>query len=127
MNSCNHEEADTTVAVHVVYALQQGLKTVQVHTIDTDVIVIFPGQFHDLLAIRPLADIWIAFGMGKNFRFYHVNAVCASLGERKSRALPIFMRILGVTPPPHSMAKSKSPLGKPGTHTKMPQRSLFIW
>ena len=103
------------------------MQTVQVRTVDTDVIVILAGQFHDLLAIQPLADIWVAFDMGKNLRFYHVNAVCASLGERKSRALPIFMRILGVTPPPHSIAKAKSPLVKPGTHTKMPQRSLFIW
>jgi len=127
VNSCNHEEADTRVPVHVVHALQQGLKTVQVRTVDTEVVVILAGQFHDLLAIQPLADIWVAFGMGKNLRFYHVNAVCASLGQRKSRTLPIFMRILGVLPPPHSMAKSKSPLGKAGTHTKMSQRSLFIW
>ena len=26
MNSCNHEEADTRVAVHVLHALQQGLR-----------------------------------------------------------------------------------------------------
>ena len=34
MNSCNHGEADTRVEVRVVHALQQGLKTVQVRTID---------------------------------------------------------------------------------------------
>jgi len=67
MNSCNHEEADTRVAVHVLHALQQGLKTVQVRTVDTDVVVVLAGQFHDLLVIQPLADIWVAFGMGKNF------------------------------------------------------------
>ena len=67
MNSCNHEEVDTRVAVHVLHALQQGLKTVQVRTVDTDVIVVLAGQFHDLLVIQPLADIWVAFGMGKNF------------------------------------------------------------
>jgi len=69
MNSCSHEEADTRVAVHVVHALQQGLKTVQVCTVDTEVIVILAGQFHDLLAIQLLADIWIAFGMEKTSDF----------------------------------------------------------
>jgi len=33
MNSCNHEEADNKVAVHVLHALQQGLKIVQVRTV----------------------------------------------------------------------------------------------
>jgi len=65
MNSCNHEEADTRVAVHVVHALQQRLKTVQVRTVDTDVIVILAGQFHDLLAIRPLADIRVTLAWEK--------------------------------------------------------------
>jgi len=68
MNSCNHEEAANKVSVHVVHALQQGLKTVQLRTVDTDVIVILAGQFHDLLAIQPLADIWVAFGMGKKLK-----------------------------------------------------------
>jgi len=77
------------------------------------------------------SNLWLIYGLPlaweKNFRFCHINAACACFGECKSRALPVFMRILGVTPPPHSMAKAKSPLGKPRTHTKMPQRSLFIW
>ena len=28
--------------------------------------------------------------MGKHYRFYHINAICARLGEPKSRALPVF-------------------------------------
>ena len=48
-----------------VHALEQGAKTIQVRTVDTDVVVILAGTFHDLIATHPLADIWVAFGMGK--------------------------------------------------------------
>ena len=90
MDSCNHEEADTRMVVHVQHALEQGARSVLVRTVDTDVIVILAGVFHDLLVIQPLADIWVAFGTGKKYRFYHINNICKSLGEPKSRALPMF-------------------------------------
>jgi len=95
MQNCNHEEADTGVVVHILHALMQGRKTIQVRTVDTDVVVILAGTFHDLIASQLLADIWVAFGMGKNFRFYHINAICASLGELQSRALPVFHAFSG--------------------------------
>ena len=43
MQNCNHEEADTRIVVHVMHALQQGAKTIQVSTVDTDVVVILVG------------------------------------------------------------------------------------
>ena len=85
MKNCNHEEADTRVVVHIVHALEQGAKTIQVRTVDTDVVVILAGTFHDLITTHPLADIWVAFG----------NAICASLGEPKSRALPVLHAFSG--------------------------------
>ena len=48
MSNCNHEEADTRIAVRVLHALQQGLTTVQVRTVDTDVVVVLIGVFHKL-------------------------------------------------------------------------------
>ncbi len=45
------------------------MKTVKVRTVDTDVVVILAGAFHELLVTQPLADIWIAFGRSKNYRF----------------------------------------------------------
>ena len=67
MSSSNHEEADTRIMVHIQHALEQGAKTVHV---DTDVIVILAGLFHDLLVIQPLTDIWVAFGMGNKISPY---------------------------------------------------------
>ena len=42
---CNHEEADTRIVVHVMHALEQGMKSVLVRTVDTDVIVILVIQY----------------------------------------------------------------------------------
>ena len=67
MPSCNHEEADTRLVVHILHALEQRLKRIEVCTVDTDVIVILVGVFVALTRAQPLADIWIAFGMGKDY------------------------------------------------------------
>ena len=95
MPSCNHEEADTQLVVHILHTLEQGLKSIEVRTIDTDVIVILVGAFVELTRVQPLADIWIAFGMGKDFRFYSLNALCSALGDSRSRALPVFHALTG--------------------------------
>ena len=42
-----------------------------------------------------LLDIWVAFGKGKKFKFYSINHICASLGEQKSQALPVFHALTG--------------------------------
>ena len=95
MPSCNHEEADTQLVVHILHALEQGLKSIEVCTIDTNVIVILVGAFVELTRVKPLADIWIAFRMGKDFRFYSLNAFCSALGDLRSRALPVFHALTG--------------------------------
>ena len=45
--------------------------------------------------------------MGKYFRFYSINAICSSLGEAKSRALPVFHAITGCDTVPAFKGKSK--------------------
>ena len=95
MPNCNHEEADTRIVVHVRHALEHGLKKIEVRTIDTDVVVILVGIFFELTTMESPVDIWIAFGMGKNFRLYSVNAIWATLGEPRSRALPVFHALTG--------------------------------
>ena len=53
MPNRSHEEADARIVVHVLHALQQGLTTVQVRTVDTDVVVVLIGVFHMLLLSQP--------------------------------------------------------------------------
>ena len=48
MTECNHKEADTRIVVHIVHALEQGMKTVKVRTADTNVIAILVGAFVDM-------------------------------------------------------------------------------
>ena len=95
MPNCNHEETDTRVVAHVMHALDQDRKTIVVRTVDTDVVIILVGAFHNLTVIQPLADIWVAFGMGKHYRFYSINALCSSLGAERSHALPVFHALSG--------------------------------
>ena len=92
MPNCNHEEADTSIVVHVPHALQQGLTTVQVRTVDTDVVVVLIGVFHMLLLSQPKADICVAFGVGKNYRLYSISALSTSLGTKRSQARDFWMR-----------------------------------
>ena len=79
MTNCNHEEADTRVVVHILNAPEQVMKSVKVRTADTDVVIILAGAFYELCQTQPLADILIAFGRSKNYRFYSINAICDSL------------------------------------------------
>ena len=75
MMNCNHEEADTRIIVHVLHALHQGMRSIKVRTVDTDVIVILIGTFFELSQTQPLVDCWVAFGMSKNYRFYSINTI----------------------------------------------------
>ena len=95
MNGCNHEEADSRMFLHVIDSLQRGFNTVAIRTVDTDVIVILIGEFHAIHEAYPNASIWIAFGTGKNFCYYHINTMYANLGKDKSRCLPVFHAFTG--------------------------------
>ena len=126
MKNCNHEEADTRVVVHIVHALEQGARTIQVCTVDTDFVAILAGTFHDLIATHPLADIWVAFGISENYRFFHLNAICASLGEPKLRPLPVLHAFSGCDTTSVSTVRARSQFGRPGMLMKTSQRHLCI-
>ncbi len=62
MLPCDHEEADTRLLVHLIDTLKSGCSSCVVRTVDTDVVVILIGKFHQLLTINPSVSIWVAFG-----------------------------------------------------------------
>ncbi|KAG0704645.1 PiggyBac transposable element-derived protein 4 [Chionoecetes opilio] len=43
----------------------------------------------------PAADIWVAFGSGKNFTYLHINIICHALAKEKSMALLVFHNFTG--------------------------------
>ena len=60
---CNHEEACTRL--HAADAGKCGFNKIMLRTVDTDVLVIAIAAFHELA----MSELWIAFGVGKHFRF----------------------------------------------------------
>ena len=83
MESCDREEANTRILIHLQDALANSCTACLVRTVDTDVVVIIIGKFHALLAKYPAVDIWIAFGTGKTFTYIHIYDFCNDLGNEK--------------------------------------------
>ena len=61
---CNYEEADTRLIVHVIDALKYEHRSIEIRTVDTDVVVVVIGLFHKLHRMYEDMDIWIKFGVG---------------------------------------------------------------
>jgi hypothetical protein len=77
MPKCTHEEADTRIMVHLIHALEGGKQLIQVRTVDTDVIVILIGNFHDLKQRFSLQDVWVFFGTGKHIQLLSIKKLCS--------------------------------------------------
>ena len=95
MLDCTHGEADTRVIVHLLHALENERNKIEVRTVETDIVVLLIGQFFEMQARYPQVDIWVAFGVGKNFQYIHVNSICWKLGKEKSQSLPVFHAFSG--------------------------------
>ena len=116
-----HEEADCRLCVHADDAVYEGATSVLVRTVDTDVVVILVGIFHDLAQHHQEMQLSVGFGTG-HFRYYHINKICQELGEDKAPAfsylektkLPHFLYFTpSLVPIPHpgSTVKAKSQPG----------------
>ena len=73
---CDHEEADTRIALHLFSAVRSDARNLLVRTVDSDVIVILVGLFSHF---HQDTNICVAFGTGKFFRYYYINAICQAL------------------------------------------------
>ena len=95
MPSSDHEEADTRMCLHLKHAIQNGAVRLEVRTVDTDVVAILVGIFHELVEENHEFQLWVAFGTGKHFHYIYINSICQSLGQDKSQALPVFHAYTG--------------------------------
>jgi len=95
MPQCDHEEADTRVVIHLIDALEKGLSTCLVRTVDTDIIVILLGKLSYFITVNSDANVWVAFGTGKNFAYWHINTIYFNLGQDKCIGLPLFHSFTG--------------------------------
>lgn len=93
---CKHEEADTRLLLHAADAGKCGFTKIMLRTVDTDVLVIAIATFDELT----LSELWIAFGVGKHFRFVPVHDIASSMGQQKSELLH-FTPLPDLTTHPH--------------------------
>ena len=91
ISPCTHEEADTRLLLHAADCARQGLKKVLIRTVDTDVVVIAVSVFSRL----NLDELWIAFGVGKYFKYIAVHSIVRALGPQKSSTLHVFHAFTG--------------------------------
>ncbi|CAG2204044.1 unnamed protein product [Mytilus edulis] len=88
LSPCNHEEADTRI---LQIAVKSGMQKIMIRTVDTDVVVIAVSAVHKL----NITSLWMAFGVGKNFRYIPVHEIALFMGPSKSNALLFFHAFSG--------------------------------
>jgi hypothetical protein len=88
---CTHEEAHTRILLHVAHCAKRGIMKIAIHTVDSDVVIISVGHFHDL----HIEELWISFGVGNHFHHIPVRAITNSLQAKNSKAMMIFHAIGG--------------------------------
>ena len=88
---CTHEEADTRMLLHLEDAVRHGHNIVSIRTVDTDVVVLAITSAQRL----NIAELWVAFGVGKNFRFIAAHEIANALGPDRCVALPMFHAFTG--------------------------------
>jgi len=77
--------------LHAKDASNCGMRKVCIRTVDTDVVVIAIGMFFKL----NLDQLWLSFGVGKNYRNIAIHSICANLEEEKSSFVPLFHALTG--------------------------------
>ena len=72
---CKQEEADTRLLLRAADAGKCGFNKImlQLWTAHTDILVIAIAAFHELA----FSELWIAFGVGKHFRFVPVHGIAS--------------------------------------------------
>jgi len=76
-NDCNHKEADTRLFVHLVDAVEQGLRTTMIRTTDSDVLVLAVATVHQ---IPELDELWVSKGTGSTHKLIAAHSVSKALG-----------------------------------------------
>ena len=91
ISPCTHEEADTRLILHASDCARQGVDKIMLRTVDTDVVVLALSTFSRLA----ISVMWIAFGVGKQFRYIAIHDIVSALGDEKSQVLHVFHALTG--------------------------------
>ena len=77
-------EADPRIFLHVTDAVNHGCCKIVIRAVDTDVFILAITAAQQLT----INELWLAFGAGKNFRYFPAHEIARALGPEKSIALP---------------------------------------
>ena len=88
---CTHEEVDTRIFMHLKDAVRHGYSNASIRTVDTDAVVLAITSVNRL----NLSELWVAFGIGKSFRFIAAHEIANTLGPDPFEALPMFYTFTG--------------------------------
>ena len=64
------------VLLHAAHAVRMGCNTILIRAVDTDVVVLavaYAGKMG-------IGELWVAFGVGKNFRYIAAHRIATHLG-----------------------------------------------
>ena len=113
------EEADTRIVLHAQDPAKRGCNRVMARIVDTDVVVLCVSMMEQMDATK----LWIAFGVGKGFRYLSAESISHASGKEKSKDLfRCFMLLQDVMKPHFSQAKERKPHGLHGKFLMMSQR-----
>ena len=90
-----HEEADNRMVCHMKDILYRGFTSIQLRTVDTDVVAILLGFMPQFLEFNEDVVIIVDFGTGNNRRKIRINECYASLGEPICTGLMFFHAFTG--------------------------------
>ena len=86
-SSCNHEETDTRMFLHLKDFSAAGPRKASLETADTDVAVIAISLFHKL----DLEELWIEFGTAVNLEWLPIDEYAENFGESICQAMPVWL------------------------------------
>lgn len=85
--TCNHEEADTRIFIHLKHAIEMDLvKTTCILSNDSDIVIIAVSYF-DHFKLLGLEKLWVSFGPGKRRRWIPIHDLSTHLGPDESKGL----------------------------------------
>ena len=93
MPHCFQEEADTRMLFHMKHMIENGLKTISLKTVDSDVVVILVGLFYKIA--DQVDDIWVEYGAGKHLQYISIRTMQNQLGVLKAKAILFFHAFTG--------------------------------
>ena len=91
ISPCDHEEADTRMFLHAHHASQAGHSRVLIRSRDTAVLVLGVHLFEQL----DVEELWLAFGVGKHFRFIPIHELHACMNPSLVNGLTFFHAFTG--------------------------------